>query len=1102
LDGSERIIEDCATPIRDGVGGVAGAVLVFRDVSERRQAEAELAVQAPLIALRTDIATALAANQPKAAALQVCCEALVHHLGAAFARIWVFPAGGDVLELRASAGLYTHLDGPHSRVRMGTYKIGRIAATREPHLTNSVVDDPEMSDPEWAQMEGMVAFAGHPLLLEGRVVGVMALFARHPLSAHILTDLARSADGIAQYIDRRRAEHELRASEERHRSLVATLAEGVVFQSADSTIQTCNASAERMLGLSADEICGRTVHDPRWRAVHEDGSPFPGEDHPSMVTLRTGRPCENVVMGVHKPDGTLTWITINAEPLGRAGEAPQGVVCSFSDITDRKQAMADLLASEGRLRLALQAGHMGTFDWDIGSGRIVWSKSHYEIFGYDGSDPFPVEFRHFSDRVHPDDRARVEAKVEAAMATRSEYMNECRLLLPDGSVRWVLGQGRFEFGPDGRAVRMIGNAQDITRRKEAEQAVRASEVQYRSLFEMCPDAIYLVDMGGHIRSSNPAAAALTGYTPAELRAMRIQDLDTPEHSAKASDRLQRLRAGESLRFEIAHRRKDGTHVALDVRAAAVEIGGEWLVLAFDRDITAERAAAAALAAANDLYRLLADQMQDVITVHETGPKARYLYVSPSGERVTGHRAVELVGREFVPEVHPDDQPTLAQAYQTNLRGEVTRIEWRSRHKDGRYIWLETVTTPVTDAAGAVTRLICTSRDIGDRRAVEDQLRQAQKLEAIGLLAGGVAHDFNNLLTVVNGCAELALAELPGDAPVRPLLESIVAAGEQGANLTRQLLAFSRRQILKAEVFDLNSVVPETAKLIGRLLGADIHVSARLDPAAGSVKADRGQVEQILINLAVNARDAMPTGGILIIATGPAEVPDDSRLPSPDARPGRYVRLAVTDTGTGMTSEVQARLFEPFFTTKPAGKGTGLGLATVYGIVRQSGGFLTVESEIGRGTEFAVYLPKHDDAPEEPKSVLRPKLKSGGSETILVVEDNEAVRRLTTTILSRRGYRVETAEDGAAALAVFERLPVPPDLVMTDVVMPGMSGRELAEKLTARYPQLKIVFLSGYTADDVLRHGVEEERVAFLQKPYTPDRLAKFVRQVLDGPVDE
>lgn len=390
------------------------------------------------------------------------------------------------------------------------------------------------------------------------------------------------------------------------------------------------------------------------------------------------------------------------------------------------------------------------------------------------------------------------------------------------------------------------------------------------------------------------------------------------------------------------------------------------------------------------------------------------------------------------------------------------------------------------------------QQVRERQSLESRLAHTQRMEMVGRLAGGVAHDFNNLLTVVCGCSEMLLSELPLDTPVRALVEDIVRAGQRGTALTRQLLTFSRQQILQVEVFNLNQVLLDTIKLLARLLGEDVALQTTLDQAAGCVKGDVGQVEQVVINLAVNGRDAMPRGGILTIETAAVDVPESDPLLPPDAWPGRYVRMAVSDTGTGMLPEVQARMFDPFFTTKPTGRGTGLGLATVYGIVRQSGGFLTVRSEIGVGTTVAVYLPQHEAEVTEPQPTLAPVHESSGNEMILVVEDDESVRALTIAVLKRQGYRVEAAESGAAALATCDRMPTAFDLVLTDVVMPGMSGRELAESLVARFPRLRVAFLSGYTSDAILRHGVEDDRVAFLQKPYTPDALVRFVRGVLDA----
>jgi signal transduction histidine kinase len=404
---------------------------------------------------------------------------------------------------------------------------------------------------------------------------------------------------------------------------------------------------------------------------------------------------------------------------------------------------------------------------------------------------------------------------------------------------------------------------------------------------------------------------------------------------------------------------------------------------------------------------------------------------------------------------------------------------------------------VDGASGGADAPRATPAEVGER------IRQAQKLEAVGLLAGGVAHDFNNLLTVVNGCTEVLLQDLPGGSPERALVEEIGRAAERGTTLTRQLLAFGRQQVLHPEIVDPAHAVAETVRLLSRLLGEDVVITTRVDPRAGHVRTDRGQFEQILMNLAVNARDAMPRGGTLAIEVGRVEVgPGD--LPSPDASPGAFVRLTVRDTGHGMPPEVQVRVFEPFFTTKGPGSGTGLGLATVYGIVVQSGGFITLESEVGRGTAFHVHLPWQQAAPAPAVPAasaapvpMRPRRHAGG-ETILVVEDDKAVRGLTTRVLERQGYTVISADGASAALAACEALPRPPDLVLTDVVMPGTSGRGLAETLARRYPGLKVVFLSGYTADAVLRHGIAQDRVAFLAKPYTAESLGRFVRDVLDG----
>jgi nitrogen-specific signal transduction histidine kinase len=402
-------------------------------------------------------------------------------------------------------------------------------------------------------------------------------------------------------------------------------------------------------------------------------------------------------------------------------------------------------------------------------------------------------------------------------------------------------------------------------------------------------------------------------------------------------------------------------------------------------------------------------------------------------------------------------------------------------------------------AGRRARLVL-AHDVTAQRHLEEQLRQSQKMEAVGQLAGGIAHDFNNLLTAILGSTQLLLHNMPPEDPRREDAEEIKLAGHRAAELTRQLLAFSRRQVLAPKVLDLNAVVANMERMLRRLLGEDIELVTSLDATAGAVNADPGQLEQVLLNLAVNARDAMPPpgGGRLSIETARFTLHEEHverrhRLP-----PGDYACLVVGDTGVGMDEATQAHLFEPFFTTKEVGKGTGLGLATVYGIVKQSGGYIWVYSERGRGTTVKVYLPRVPGVAEAPPLAPAPSEVRGGHETVLLVEDAAPVRALARRSLEARGYRVLDASDGPAALELSARHGAPIDLLVTDVVMPGMSGRELAERLAPVRPRMKVLYTSGYTDDAMVRQGVLTAGVAFLQKPFVPDSLARKVREVLDG----
>jgi len=511
-----------------------------------------------------------------------------------------------------------------------------------------------------------------------------------------------------------------------------------------------------------------------------------------------------------------------------------------------------------------------------------------------------------------------------------------------------------------------------------------------------------------------------------------------------------------------------------------------------------RQAEAALRASEERFRALVENSSDALLLIDA--EARVTYLTPSSTRQLGWTPDRMVGRSIYDFLHPDDRELVGNRFADALRnpGRAIAAEGRLMHADGSWRIMEGVAVNRLDdpSVGAV---VINARDITDRRRLEEQLRQAQKMEAVGQLAGGVAHDFNNLLTAILGYCNLMLDEVPREDPLRADLQEIRAAGERAAALTRQLLAFSRRQMLQPQVVDINTVVQQLERLLRRLISEDVELVTVLAAGVPPVRVDPASVEQVLVNLAVNARDAMPLGGRLTIETSSVELDDAYAITHATVRPGQYVMLAVSDTGEGMDAATRARVFEPFFTTKEQGRGTGLGLATVYGMVKQSGGYIWVYSEPGRGTTFKVYLPH-----AEQRTAAQPELpgrrrtdEAHGWETVLLVEDEDAVRALAREVLRRHGYVVLEARHGVDALRLAERHTDDIHLMVTDVVMPHMSGRDLAERLSSVRQKMKVLFMSGYT-DHAVMHRDLTPGSAFIQKPFTPETFARKVRMVLDS----
>jgi two-component system cell cycle sensor histidine kinase/response regulator CckA len=626
-----------------------------------------------------------------------------------------------------------------------------------------------------------------------------------------------------------------------------------------------------------------------------------------------------------------------------------------------------------------------------------------------------------------------------------------------------------------------------------------TEELYRFLAESIPQLVWMANADGSNEYVNQRWCEYTGLPKSAASGESWKHLLHADDVSRAlTVWKESLTTGNPYEVEFRLRRADGVyrwHLAqgLPVRDERGQIV-KWLGTC--TDIDAQKMAEEDLRLRD---RALQAVSQGVLITDPRRPENPIVFVSPSFESLTGYSAGEVLGRNCRFLQGPEtDAGVVTEMREAIREGRSCTVELLNYRKDGTTFWNALSISPIRGADGAVTHFVGIQTDLTERKRMEEQLRQSQKMEAVGQLAGGVAHDFNNLLTVINGYGELLLEGLDAADPLRELVSEMTKAGERAASLTRQLLAFSRKQVLTPTVLDLNAVVVDLERMLRRVIGEDIRLVSSLQPQLGYVKVDRGQLEQVILNLAVNARDAMPRGGQLALYTHNVELDENYTRSHSYTRPGPYVVLSVSDSGHGMTPEVQARIFEPFFTTKGPGKGTGLGLATVYGIVKQSGGSIEVFSQPDAGTTFEIYLPRVEQMPPAEKSKSGVRRIPSGSETLLLVEDEDAVRSLSKIILRQSGYTVLEASNADEALALARRHTATIHLLVTDVVMPELGGRELAEQLSAFHPEMRVLYVSGYTDDAVVRHGVSEAEVNFLQKPFTPLALTSKVREVLDS----
>lgn len=782
-------------------------------------------------------------------------------------------------------------------------------------------------------------------------------------------------------------------------------------------------------------------------------------------------------------------------------EILRGLAAQGESLFRRLQTEEALRESEERFRSMTEA--TSEFIWEVDrDGNYGYASPKVrDLLGY---EPEEIIGRRLFNFMMPETAAREEEEFRKVTRARRPFKGWVNRRIHKSGRRVVVEtSGVPILDAKGDLVGYRGIDHDATERAKAEEALIESERRFRNIVESSPMGMHMYKLDSEGRlvfvGSNPAADRMTGVDNSQFLDKTIEeafpsskDTEIPERYRRAAER------GEPWQSEQIEYQDDQIKGAYDVYAFQTSPGN---MVALFHEITRRKRAEEALRENEEKYRHLVENINEIIyTVDQSGV---ITYISPGVETLTGNQASKVVGRMFGEFIHPDDQVDVSRNFKKLLSGHLQSNAFRILTKDGEVRWVRSSSRPlyrdgqVVGLQGVLADFTAAKEANEEKRNLEVQLRQAQKMEAIGHLAGGVAHDFNNLLSPILGYAELILMDMHPDDPRYGSLAEVRKAAIRARDLTRQLLAFGRKQVIEMKTLDLSELVFGFEKMLRRTIREDIDIKIQNSPSLGNVKGDLSQIEQILMNLALNAQDAMPSGGTLIIETRNVSVDDRYLKQHPEAQLGEHVMLAVSDNGVGIDRAIRDRIFEPFFTTKEEGKGTGLGLATVYGIVRQHNGSIRVYSEPGKKTTFSILLPRVDSPVEVGTRAPLYPARSRGTETVMVVEDNKMVRNLTCSVLEEYGYKVLSAAGAQECLELVERAGHV-HLLITDVVMPEMNGSELYQRLSSFLPKMKVLFMSGYASDLIAHHGVLQKGDRFIQKPFSLEVLTRKVRQVLDS----
>ncbi len=860
-----------------------------------------------------------------------------------------------------------------------------------------------------------------------------------------------------------------------------------ISDTATNTFLDVNTTFARQRGYTRDELIGRpiiSVFAPE--AIDVMRRRFPEIDRSGQIVFES--------VHLHK-NGTRIPVVVETSVIRGTAGAPKSRVAYVRDLTSDIRAMEATRLAETRLQRTVQAGRVGLWDWDLDTNQVYFSPEWKRQLGFEPGE-LPDTLDVWRDRLHPDDADATLAYVRRYIAnSEGTFEIEFRLRHKDGTYRWILAQAAIERHEDGTA-RLLGSHVDITERRAAEEERRGSERTLRSIFNAIPESLCFISTDGTVIAANSTFAARLGRSAKECVGVSAFTLIPEEARARRRAWVEEaVRTGQP---SVHEDERGGLVLRHHLYPVVSHDGTIQRLVVFAVDVSVQRQTERDLQAEQQRLAHLIDTTYD--WVWEVDADARYVYTNDRVTDVLGYSPEEILGRTPFDHMPKEEAIRVGQIFKSLAadRLPLRAIENTCRHKDGSFVVFETSGVPVFGPQGEFRGYRGMDRDVTARRRLEEQLRQAQKLEAVGQLAGGVAHDFNNILAAIMMHLGLLQTSPELSDATRHSLGELESEARRAAGLTRQLLMFSRRSVLDKRTLQLNDVVTNLLKMLRRLIGE--HVDLRFEARTGlpPVEADAGMLEQVLMNLVVNARDSMPRGGRVTIATAVETVDEQRVADRTDRRVGTFVRMSVNDTGCGMDAATLARIFEPFFSTKAPGHGTGLGLATVHGIVAQHRGWIDVSSRVGAGTTFDVYLPASpgvslDAGPQEERP-----LPARGRETILVVEDEGGVRRMIALTLASQGYRVLEAANGREALRVWQDRGAEVDLLFTDMVMPeGISGLELSERLRELKPGLRAIISSGYSAEVVQAGIPNRPGLLYLPKPYDARTLATTVRAFLD-----